>query len=58
MRVQKTIYVTHQYNVAGMRGKIMDIFENDAIYKGYKTDLPEAIHTKKTVKNIKLRTVC
>ena len=50
----KTIYVTHQYNVAGMRGKIMDIFENDAIYKGYKTDLPEGYTYEKDGKKYKV----
>lgn len=50
----KTIYVTHQYNVAGMRGKIMDIFENDAIYKGYKTDLPEGYTYEKEGKKYKV----
>lgn len=50
----KTIYVTHQYNVAGMRGKIMDIFENNAIYKGYKTDLPEGYTYEKDGKKYKV----
>lgn len=50
----KTIYVTHQYNLAGMRGKIMDIFENDAIYKGYKTDLPEGYTYEKDGKKYKV----
>lgn len=51
----KTIYVTHQYNVAGMRGKIMDIFENDAIYKGYKTDLPEGYTYEKDGKKYQVK---
>ena len=50
----KTIYVTHQYNVAGMSGKVMDIFENDAIYKGYKTDLPEGYTYEKDGKKYKV----
>lgn len=50
----KTIYVTHQYNVAGMRGKVMDVFENDAIYKGYKTDLPEGYTYEKDGKKYKV----
>lgn len=50
----KTIYVTHQYNIAGMRGKVMDIFENDAIYKGYKTDLPEGYTYEKDGKKYKV----
>lgn len=51
----KTIYVTHQYNVAGMRGKVMDIFENDAIYKGYKTDLPEGYTYEKDGKKYQVK---
>lgn len=51
----KTIYVTHQYNVAGMRGKIMDIFENDAVYKGYKTDLPEGYTYEKDGKKYQVK---
>lgn len=51
----KTIYVTHQYNVAGMRGKVMDIFENDAVYKGYKTDLPEGYTYEKDGKKYQVK---
>lgn len=51
----KIIYVTHQYNVAGMRGKVMDIFENDAVYKGYKTDLPEGYTYEKDGKKYQVK---
>lgn len=51
----KTIYVTHQYNVAGMRGKVMDIFENEAVYKGYKTDLPEGYTYEKDGKKYQVK---
>lgn len=51
---KKIIYITQQKYTQGMRGKVLDVFEDKAVYKGYKSSLEDGYEYEKDGKKYRV----